>query len=257
MKLEGKVAVVTGASRGIGRNMSLELAKEGCDIVVAARSEQEPNPRLPGTIHATAEEVRALGRRVLPVRTDVSDEESIAAMVQRALSEFGRVDILVNNAGIMVPGPLLDVPLRRWDLMWRVNVRSAIACCRAVLPQMIERRDGVIINISSILAEASGANNMPYSVTKQALRKLSEGLAEEVRDYNIRVFALSPEGLVKTPGTMFHRFEESDEAGGHVEPPEVMGRAAVYLCTGEAAPLSGRHFYSAALLREYWPEALS
>lgn len=250
MQLRDKVAIITGSSRGVGKFMAVELAKEGCHIVVAARSEEEPDPKLPGTIYATAEELRSLGVRALPVRTDVTDEESVRAMVQAALDEFGRIDILINNAGIMFPGRLWEIPLKRWDLVMRVNVRGAVACAQAVLPHMIERRDGVIINISSIAADQSGGGNISYSVTKLALRKLSEGLAEEVKEYNVRVFALSPEGLVITPGTMYHRLPEQVPSGPFVEPPEAMGRAAVFLCSEEAKELSGQHFYSRALLRE-------
>lgn len=250
MKLADKVAIVTGSSRGLGKNMAMELAREGCHIVVAARTEQEADPKLPGTIYSTAEELRSLGVRALPVRTDVTDEESVRAMVQAALDEFGRIDILINNAGVMFPGRLWEIPLRRWDLVLRVNVRGPVICCQAVLPHMIERRDGVIINISSILADQHGGGNISYPVTKQALRKLSEGLAEEVKEYNIRVFALSPEGLVITPGTMYHRLPEQVPSGPFVEPPEAMGKAALFLCSDEAKSLIGQHFYSRALLRE-------
>ena len=256
MSLKDKVAIITGASRGVGRFMALELAREGCHIVVAARTEQEADPKLPGTIFSTVEELRALGVRALPVRTDVTDEESVRAMVEATLAEFGRIDILINNAGIMFPGRLWEIPIKRWDLVFRVNVRGAVLCCQAVLPHMIERGDGVIGNVSSIAADQRGAANVSYSVTKQALRKLSEGLADEVREYNIRVFALSPEGLVITPGTMYHRLPEQVPAGPYVEAPEAMGLAAVYLCGDEAKELSGRHFYSRALLRErgLWDE---
>lgn len=250
MKLEGKVAVITGASRGVGQFMARELAREGADIVVAARTEEVRDPKLPGTIYSTAEEIRALGRRALPVRVDVTDEESVQAMVKAALAEFGRIDVLINNAGVMAPGRLWEIPIKRWDLVTRVNVRGSVLCCQAVLPHMIERRDGVIINISSILADRAGGGNISYSVTKQALRKLSEGLAEEVREYNIRVFALSPEGWVVTPGTMYHRLDEMMPAGEAVEPPECMGKAAVYLCTDEAKELTGQHFFSRQLLRD-------
>ena len=251
MRLEGKVAIITGASRGVGKNIALEMAKEGADIVVAARTEEVRDPKLPGTIFETAEELRALGRRALPLRTDVTDEESVQAMVRRALDEFGHIDILVNNAGVMAPGPLHQVPLKRWDLVWRVNVRGAVVCAQGVLPHMMERREGVIINISSIAADQPGGGNISYSVTKQALRKLSQGLAEEVRDRNIRVFALSPEGLVITPGTMYHRLPEQVPNGDFVEAPEEMGRAAVFLCTDAAREYSGQHFYSRVLLRQH------
>jgi citronellol/citronellal dehydrogenase len=107
MTLAGKVAIVTGSSRGIGKDIALAFATEGADIVVAARSESQPDPRLPGTIHETAQEVEALGRRALAVKTDVTDEEQIAAMVQRTLDTFGRIDILLNNAAILVPRGIL------------------------------------------------------------------------------------------------------------------------------------------------------
>ena len=256
MKLADKVAIITGSSRGVGKFMAVEMAKEGCHIVVAARTEQEADPKLPGTIYATAEELRSLGVRALPVRTDVTDEESVGAMVEAALAEFGRIDILINNAGVMSPGRLWELPIKRWDLVTRVNVRGAVLCCQAILPHMIERRHGVVINLSSMAADQSGGGNISYSVTKQALRKLSEGLAEEVKEHNVRVFALSPEGLVITPGTMYHRLAEQVPSGPFVEAPEAMGRAAVFLCGDEAKSLTGQHFYSRALLRErgLWDE---
>jgi citronellol/citronellal dehydrogenase len=256
VKLADRVAIITGSSRGVGKFMALELAREGCHVVVAARSEEEGDPKLPGTIYATVEELRALGVRALPVRTDVTDEESVRAMVRAALDEFGRVDVLINNAGVMSPGRLWEIPIKRWDLVNRVNVRGAVLCCQAVLPHMIERRDGVVINISSIAGDQPGGGNVSYSVTKQAMRKLSEGLTEELREFNIRVFALSPEGLVITPGTMYHRLPEQVPSGPFVEAPEAMGKAAVFLCGDEAKGLTGRHFYSRALLRErgLWDE---
>lgn len=250
-KLEGKVAIVTGASRGVGEYMAREFAKEGCDVVVAARTEEVRDPKLPGTIFSTAEELRAMGVRAIAVRCDVTDESSIDAMVRRTLDEFGRIDILVNNAGIMVPGKLVDTPLRRWDLIWRVNVRGAVSACRAVLPTMIAQRDGVIFNISSIAADQDGAGNISYKLTKHALRELSQGLASEVREQNVRVFALSPLGWVPTPGTLYHRLDETMPAvSPMLERPEAMGLAAIYLCGDEAKELNGQHFYSRHLLRD-------
>jgi citronellol/citronellal dehydrogenase len=250
-QLEGKVAIVTGASRGVGEYMAREFAAEGCHVVVAARTEDVKDPKLPGTIFSTAEELSALGVRALAVRCDVTDEASVDAMVQRTLDEFGRIDILVNNAGIMAPGPLHEVPLKRFDLVWRVNVRGAVAAARAVLPQMIRQRDGVIFNISSIAADQDGANNISYKLTKHALRQLTEGLAAETKPHNIRVFALSPYGWVPTPGTLYHRLDQANPgAGPMLERPEAMGRAAIYLCSDEAKALSGQHFYSRHLLRD-------
>jgi NAD(P)-dependent dehydrogenase (short-subunit alcohol dehydrogenase family) len=148
-------------------------------------------------------------------------------MVRSTLEEFGRIDVLVNNAGIMAPGRLWEIPVKRWDLVMRVNVRGTVRCCQEVIPHMIEQKDGVIIYISSIAADQVGAGNTSYSVTKQALRKLSEGLAREVREFGIRVFAISPEGLVITPGTMYHRLPEQTPSGPYVEAPEAMGKAVI------------------------------
>jgi len=251
-KLEGKVAIVTGASRGVGEYMAREFAKEGCNVVVAARTEEVKDPKLPGTIFSTAEELSAMGVRAIPVRCDVTDEDSINAMVRRTLDEFGRIDILVNNAGIMLPAKLVDMPLKRWDLIWRVNVRGAIAACKAALPAMIEQRDGVIFNISSIAADQDGGNNVSYKLTKHALRELSQGLAAEEKEHNIRVFALSPLGWVPTPGTLYHRLNETmPGVSPMLERPEAMGLAAIYLCGEEGKALSGQHFYSRHLLRDH------
>jgi NAD(P)-dependent dehydrogenase (short-subunit alcohol dehydrogenase family) len=250
-KLEGKVAIVTGASRGVGEYMAREFAKEGCVVVVAARTEDPGQSKLAGTIGETAAELRAMGVRALPVRCDVTDEDSIAAMVQRTMDEFGRIDILVNNAGIMAPAKLVDMPLKRWDIIWKVNVRGAIACSKAVLPHMIARHDGVIFNISSIAADQDGAGNISYMLTKHALRELSRGLASEEKEHNIRVFALSPYGWVPTPGTLFYRLDETmPSVGPMLERPEAMGLAAIYLCGEEGKELNGQHFYSRHLLRD-------
>lgn len=256
MELKNSVALITGASRGLGKFMALELAREGCNVAVAARTEEAADPKLPGTIHQTVEELEALGVRAIAVRMDVTDEESIRQGVQKTLDEFGQIDLLINNAGVMSPGKLWEISLKRWDLVNRVNVRGVVACCQAVLPHMIERKQGVVICISSIAADQVGAGNASYSVTKQAVRKLSESLAGEVKEFNIQVFSLSPEGLVVTPGTMYHRLPEQTPSGPFVEAPEAMGKAAIFLCSEEAKGLSGQHFYSRALLREHglWDE---
>ncbi len=246
MSLEGKVALITGASRGIGHFMAREFAKAGADIVVAARSEEQADARLPGTIHSVAEEIRAMGRRALPVRIDVTNDEQIEQGVRRAIDEFGRIDILVNNAGIMAPSLLTDLSLKRWDLIMRVNVRGAVAMTKAVLPHMMERRAGTIIYISSRGAQMSGAGNISYSVSKLSLEKIAQGLAEEVKDYGITAFGLSPSALVLTPGHYFVRGDGPPPEGVAIEPPEQMGQAGVFLCSEAARPLSGRTFYSDA-----------
>jgi citronellol/citronellal dehydrogenase len=125
MSLEGKVAIVTGSSRGIGKAIALALAEEGVDIVAAARTTDANPVSLPGTVDTTAAEVRALGRRAIGVRMDLTKEEDIEEMMRKTLEEFGRVDILVNNAGISFNGTILELPVKRWDLVMNVNLRGA------------------------------------------------------------------------------------------------------------------------------------
>ena len=121
MKLEGKVAIVTGGSRGIGKQICLTFAREGAALVVVARTEKEGHSRLPGTIHQTVDEIRAFGGKAIPVRTDITVDEDVERMVQRAMEKFGRIDILINNAAANVNSTIADLPIKRWDLMMRVN----------------------------------------------------------------------------------------------------------------------------------------
>lgn len=143
--LQGRVAVITGSSRGIGRALALGLAAEGCNIVVAAKS-VESSERLPGSIYTVAKEVEQLGAEALPVQVDVRDETQVEAMVTSTVQRFARIDILINNAGALWWRPLLDTPAKRFDLVMAVNARAAFLASRAVLPHMLGRRWGHIIN---------------------------------------------------------------------------------------------------------------
>ncbi len=145
--LEGKVAIVTGASRGIGRALALGLARAGCHVVLAAKS-IESTEKLPGSIHTVAQEVQALGAQALPVQVDVRDEGQIEALAARTLERFGRIDILLNNAGALWWRNVLDTPAKRFDLVMSVNARAALLCSRAVLPTMLQGGGGHIVNMS-------------------------------------------------------------------------------------------------------------
>src|SRR3990172_857824 len=147
MKLSGKVAIVTGSSRGIGKAIALTYAREGADIVVAARPEAAKG-ELPGTIAETAEAVRALGRRALAVRCNVGDEDDVDQMVRRTMDEIGRVDILVNNAAVGYYVPLMETPPKHWDLVMRVNVKGPYLCIRAVVPIMAAQAGARTANTS-------------------------------------------------------------------------------------------------------------
>ncbi len=248
-QLDGQVAIVTGSSRGVGYFMARDLAREGCNIVVAARSEKVADPLLPGTIYSVAEELERLGVQALPVRMDVTDDETIAYCVAATRERFGRIDVLINNAGVMAPASVVETPLRRLDLIHRVNVRGPFAMTQAVLPTMLEQRSGVVITVSSVAADRSGAGNASYAMSKVAVEKFTEGLAEEVGDVGIRCFALKPEGLVYSPGALYQGLPAS---GTDREEEWVMGRAAIWLITSPiAARHSGQAFSSRAILRDY------
>ncbi|MBI5439779.1 MAG: SDR family NAD(P)-dependent oxidoreductase [Deltaproteobacteria bacterium] len=237
--LEGKVAIVTGASRGIGKAIAVGLAREGARIVLAARSE-EARGGLEGTIHDTAREISSLGGEALAVRCDVTDEASVGAMVDAALARFGRVDVLVNNAGVAFLHPVAETPLKRWEAVLKVNLTGAFLCARAVLPHMIARRSGSIINISSLAADERDAGTVPtgvaYAAATAGLDRFTFGLAVEVGKHNIAVNGLKPKDPVDTEGMRFWTREE--ERSGWVS-AEKMVRCAVFLAAQDARGITG------------------
>jgi NAD(P)-dependent dehydrogenase (short-subunit alcohol dehydrogenase family) len=229
--MTGKVAVVTGASRGIGRAIAVALAQAGADVVCTARStEAQPHKVLPGTIEETARQVQALGRRAVAIPVDVSKEEEVEAMARRVLAEFGRLDILVNNAAVAAPGSFLEVPIRRWDLVLNVNLRGAYLCARAFLPSMIDRRGGSIINVSSYAAHTEGSWGLAYSVSKAAMERLTTGLAAELSPSGVAVNALQIERYVTSEGFVYLS-PGADYSTW--DKPETVGKALVWLASRE------------------------
>jgi citronellol/citronellal dehydrogenase len=199
--LQGRVAIVTGASRGIGRAIALGLARAGCHVVIAAKSTTSTE-KLPGSIFTVAEEVQALGAQALPVKLDVRDEAQIDMMAAEVRQRFGRIDILVNNAGALFWQPLLNTSARRFDLVMAVNVRAAFLCCRAVLPTMIERRWGHIINMSPPLDLAMVPGRIAYAISKLGMTLLTHGLAEEVKAHNVAVNSLWPVTIIESQASI-------------------------------------------------------
>ena len=190
MKLAGQVAVVTGAGRGIGRAIASALAREGAAVVLAARS----GPELDGVAH----EIEQAEGRALAVPTDVRQEASVEALVRRALAEWRQIDVLVNAAGVASFAPVTDAKLDDWDQMLAVNLRGAVLCCRAVLPAMIGRRRGTIINVGSVVTSRSLTGSAAYTASKYGLLGFSRVLAEEMRSHGVRVGVLSA-GATDTP----------------------------------------------------------
>lgn len=244
MDLRGKVGLVTGASRGIGKRIALTLARSGADIVLSARTADPGQSKLPGTINETAEEVRALGVKALPIRADLTIRDDVRRLYQTALEHFGRVDVLVNNAAYIGKGmfeSFLDTPLDSWDKHIGVDLIATVISIRMTLPQMMQRKSGAIINVTSAIAvgdddprpAGQGGVGSVYPTVKAALNRLCMALGKETRAYNIPVVALDP-GAVLTERTIAAREKAKlttlTEAGSRVS-MDVPAQAANYICT--------------------------
>jgi NAD(P)-dependent dehydrogenase (short-subunit alcohol dehydrogenase family) len=257
-KLDGKVAIVTGASRGIGKATSLLFAKEGAKVVCAARTMSEGEHMLEGSLSTTVAEIKKARGTALAVVTDVSDEESCLHLVETAKKEFGPVDVLVNDAALNYYIPIKDYPTKRWFRAVAVNVHGPFMLSKLVLPDMIARHRGAIVNVSSGAAigpgrgpyRTTGSGGTMYGTSKAALERFSQGLAEEVYQYGITVACVSPSLVVPTPGTVYHKLVTGlDDPRG--EPPEMMARAILLLATEPLDKVTGRVTYSQAILKEF------
>lgn len=182
--LKNKNALITGAGKGIGKAIALALAKEGVNIILVARTQEE--------IDSVAAKVRSLRVKAMAITADVADINSVNAAVAKALAEFGTIDILINNAGIAAFGKFLELEPTDWERIIQVNLMGTYYVTRAVLPNMIERQTGDIINISSTAGLSGNTLTSAYSASKFAVLGLTESLMQEVRKHNIRVTALTP-----------------------------------------------------------------
>ena len=244
-RLAGKVAIITGASRGIGRVMALTFARHGARVVIAAKSEAE-KARLPGTIYSVAREVEALGGQALPIRADVRNLEDIDAMVAQTTQHFGRVDILVHNAGALWWQDVADTPMSRFDLMHEVNVRAAFAAAQAVIPAMRAAGGGHIVVCSPPVELSALPHRVGYLISKYGMTMLAHGLAEELREHGVAVNALWPVTLVQSQATM--NFNIGDARLWRR--PEIVADAALELVTSPPAAVTGRAILDEDFLRE-------
>jgi NAD(P)-dependent dehydrogenase (short-subunit alcohol dehydrogenase family) len=204
LSLEGKVAIVTGASRGLGKTMALALARAGTDVVTAART--------PEAIDEAASAIRALGRRSLAIPTDVSNYGAVEQMVSRTIAEFGKIDILVNNSGIAIDKPLLETTEEEWRRVLDVNLNAMFFCAKLAGGHMVAQRKGKIINVASIAGLAGVSNLGSYCVSKGGVVQLTRVLALEWARYNVNVNAIAPGYFMTEMNEQARKDEKKAEA---------------------------------------------
>jgi citronellol/citronellal dehydrogenase len=254
--LDGRVAIVTGASRGIGAEIARRFAAEGAAVAVAARTTEPGASPLPGTIGETVGQIRAAGGTAVAIATDLSKPADRDRLVEQATQQLGPPDILVSNAAVTYFTRVEDFTPRRYALMFEVQVQAPFHLATLVLPAMRDKGAGWILNISSIAARHPAIPPGPwaarggtvYGMCKAAIERFSTGLAAELYQDNIAVNALSPNGVVPTPGTIFHHLTTEDDPDA--ERPAVMAEAALMLCHRDPTSLTGRVTYSQDLLAE-------
>ena len=253
--LAGQVAVVTGASRGIGEAIALRYAMEGARVIVSARTVEEGDHVLEGSINRVVKKIKDAGGEAHAVRCDLALEDHRRNLVSEAESTFGPVDILCNNAAVTYFVPVESFKEKHYRLMMEVQVYAPFHLTQMVLPAMKEKQAGWILNISSHAAlhpaaNAGGRGGTVYGMCKSALERMTTGLASEVYGEGIGVNVISP-GLVATPGVMHHNLITDDTPEERVTPVEHMSEACLRLVHGDHKEMTGKITYAADMLRDY------
>lgn len=238
MSLKGKVALITGASRGIGREIALRLAKEGVNIVVAAKT-SDPHPQLPGTIHTVADEVKLLGVKSLAIQVDVRSEEAVDSMVSQAAAEMGGIDILINNAGAISLSSIEETPMKRFDLMNQVNVRAVYMCSQKSLPYLKKSSHPHILNLSPPMSVDPKwyRSHLAYSLSKYGMTLCTIGLSAELKPHGISVNSLWPKRLIATAATMMLLGKDGMK---YCRAPSIMAEAAFQILKTGKGELTGQ-----------------
>lgn len=241
MKLEGRVAIVTGAASGIGRGIALGLAKEGADVVVGDINLEQANK--------VVDEIKSLGRTAIAIKADVSQSQEVEVMAKTTLDEFGKIDILVNNAGGSArerSSPFCQSTEDVWDYVLGINLKGVLNCCRAVIEHMMQRRSGKIVSIASPAGIVGTPGMADYSAAKAGIIGFTRALAKEVASYDINVNCVSP-GSIETPYTL----SGADEARKYFKKlsglnrfgkPEDIAAMVVFLVSDEASLITGQNY---------------
>jgi citronellol/citronellal dehydrogenase len=250
--LKGKTLVITGASRGIGLAIAKRAARDGANIVLLAKT-TEPNPKLPGTLYSAAEAIEAAGGQALPVPTDIRDEDAVAAAVKKAVERFGGIDILVNNASAISLTPTAATPMKRFDLMFGVNVRGTYCCTQACLPELINSarsgRNPHVLNMSPPLSMKPHwfQNHVAYTMAKYGMSECTLGHAAEFKRHGIAVNSLWPRTAIATAALQMIPSIDTNKC----RQPEILSDAAHIILTSDAKTTSGNFFIDDTLLAQH------
>lgn len=246
--LQGRTVFITGASRGIGREIALRAARDGANVVIAAKS-AEPHPKLPGTIHSVAQEVEAAGGKALPVQLDVRDDDMIAVAMEQAANRFGGIDVVVNNAGAIRLDPAEKIEMKRFDLIFQINTRAVLAVTKAALPYLTKSEHAHVLSLSPPinLDRKWLGSYIPYTTTKYAMTLLSLGMAEEFRDRRIGVNTLWPRTTIATAAV---EFEVGAEYIARSRTPAIMAEAAHAILASDPSEMTGQTLLDEEILRE-------
>jgi citronellol/citronellal dehydrogenase len=242
MDLNGKVAIVTGSSRGLGKAVAKTFARAGAKVTIAARTE-EPHPRIGGTIKQTAQEIQESGGLALAIRCNVASDDDIENLIKKTLDEFGRIDILVHPAAAISRGGLEETDLKRWDILMGLNLRGLAALTKAVLPSMKTAGEGHIINVSPKITQTFGG---PYGLSKQAATLLALSMAEEFKDYSIAVNTIWPaDSKLRTEGMVAMKMAPRD---GH--DPQRFADAVATMVSKDSKSYTGNSVTDIEVLKE-------
>jgi citronellol/citronellal dehydrogenase len=251
MSLKGKTLFITGASRGIGLAIAIRAARDGANIAIAAKSDQ-PHPKLPGTIHTAAADIEAAGGKALPMQVDIRDENAVAAAAARCAEQFGGIDVLVNNASAISLSGTLETPMKRFDLMFGVNVRGTYVCSQACLPYLKKSaqagRNPHILNLSPPLSMKARwfAPHVAYTMAKYGMSMCVLGMAEEFRNDGIGVNALWPRTVIAT--SALNLIPMANPKLGRK--PDIMADAAHEILTRDARSCTGNFFIDDEVLAQ-------